>query len=106
MVRVAQKQLQRVWTRRQREFDFRLSCAVMQIVFVVWDRLVQGRQIPVDKEMKMSGVGFLRSGRRDPHSVEPEMDRGLGTNYGAVFEIEELGLRPGGDGVGPPVSAG
>ena len=34
------------------------------------------------------------------------MDRGLGANYGAVFEIEELGLAPGGDGVGLPVSAG
>src|SRR5262249_54495937 len=47
----------------------------------------------IDQEMKVSGVGFLRSRGRNPHSVEPKMDPGLRTNHRAVLEIKELGLR-------------
>src|ERR1700677_124617 len=79
--------------RRQRQFDFRLAAAEMQMVFVVRDRTVQGRQVRVDKEVKVSGVRFLDSGRRDAHSIEPKMDRGLRTNHRAVLEIDELGIR-------------
>ena len=93
VVRVAQQQLQRVRARRQRQFDLRLTAAKVKMLLVVWDRLVQGRQIRVDKEMMVPRVRFLRSGRRDAHSMEPEMDRGLRTNHRAVLEIDELFLR-------------
>jgi hypothetical protein len=48
VVRIAQQQLQRVGARRQRQFDFRLAAAKVKMILVVWDRLVQGRQIRVD----------------------------------------------------------
>jgi hypothetical protein len=93
VVRIAHKQLQRVRARRQRQCDLSLARAEMQIVLVVRDRVVQGRQIPVDEKMKVSCIRFLRSDQRDPDPIKPETDRGVRANDGAVLEIKELGLR-------------
>ena len=43
VVLIAEQQLQCVRPRRQREFNFGLPAAKMEMVFVVRDRLIEGR---------------------------------------------------------------
>ena len=54
MVGVAQQQLQRVRSGRQREFDFRLPAAEVEVVLVVRNGLVERRQVRVDQEVMMT----------------------------------------------------
>ena len=102
MVRVAEQQLQRVRSGREREFSFRLAAAEVQMVLVIGDRLVERRQVRVDQEMMVTRVGPLGSRRRDAHAMQPEMDRGFWPDDGAVLNVDEFNLGAGGDGVGPP----
>src|SRR5690242_6301752 len=82
-------------SRRQREFDFRLAAAEMEVVLVVGNRLVEGRQVRVDQEVVMTRVGPFGSGWRNPHSMQTEMDRCLRTDYGAVFDVNEFNFCAG-----------
>ena len=49
----------------------------MQVIEVIRDRLVERRQIGVDQQMMMTGIGLLDAGRRHAHVDKPEMDDGI-----------------------------
>ncbi len=51
-----QQQLQGVVAGRQGNLCLRLPPAEMQMIEVVWNRLVQGRQLGIDQEMVVTGV--------------------------------------------------
>ena len=63
--------------RRKRDRRFGLAAAEVEMVLVIRDRLVERRQIRVDQEVVVAAVGSVGACRRDAHSVQPEMDRGL-----------------------------
>ena len=74
---------------------FRLAAAEVEMVLIVRNRLVERRQIRVDQQMVMTGVGPLRSGRRDAHPMQAEMNRGLRADDRAVLEVDEFNLGAG-----------
>ena len=92
---VAEQDLQRVFAGRQRDRRLCLAGAVMQVIFVVRDRLVERRQVGVDQQMEMPAVGFGDAGGRDAHPRQPEMNGRGGRDRRAVLEIDEIGLRAG-----------
>src|ERR1700722_19405395 len=98
MVGVAQQQLQRVRSGGEREFSFRLAAAEMEMVLVVGNRLVEGRQIRVDEEVMVPRVGPLRSRRRNAHPMQAEMDCRFWSDDGAVLDVDEFNLGAGGGG--------
>ena len=106
MVRVAEQQLQRVRSGRQREFSFRLAPAEVQMVLVIGDRLVERRQIRIDQEMMVTRVGSLGARRRDAHPMQPEMDRRFWPDDGAVLDVDEFNLGAGRGGRRPSLRGG
>ena len=73
---MAEHELQRVLTRRQRHNGFGLPAAEMDVLGVGGDRLLQflGRERRVDDEMVMAGLGLLDASRRYPHAGQAKLD--------------------------------
>ena len=105
VVLIAEQQLQCVRPRRQRQFNLGLPAAKVEMVFVVRDRLIEGRQIRIDQQVMMAGIGLLRSRGRNAHSMQPEVNVVLGPMTAPSLRSTNSTFAPGGDGVGPPVAA-
>ena len=66
---IPKQQLQCMRPRGQSELRFGLPGAEMQMVLVVWDRLVERGQIGVDQQMVMAGIRSFDPRGRDSHPV-------------------------------------
>ena len=95
VILVSQQQLQRVLAGRERDLRLGLAGAVMQMIEVVRNRLVERRQVGVDQQMVVTGMLAIQAGGPDPHVPQAEMDRQLGRNGGTVLEIDEVHLGSG-----------
>ena len=71
---IAQQELQGVFTRRQFKGRFRLSTAVMQVVFIIDDRKTEGWQFRIHQQVVMASVIVLNAGGRDTHVLQAEVD--------------------------------
>src|SRR5208282_3116006 len=99
---VAQQKLEGVATCREGQGGLRLAPAEMQMVFVVRDRLVQGRKRRVDQEMVVACVRLFDPGRRDAHLLKSEPNREGGRNVGAVHRRDDVRARAGWGGMTSP----
>ena len=95
VILVSQQQLQRVLAGRERDLRLGLAGAVMQMIEVVRNRLVERRQVGVDQQVVVTGMLAIQAGRPDTHVPQAEMDRQLGRNGGAVLDIDEVHLGSG-----------
>ena len=91
--RVPEQQLQRMPAPRQGDGRFGLAGAEMQVVFVVRNRLIQGRQPRVDKQMVMSGIRLVHAGRRNAHLFEAEANGERGRHVRAVVRRHDVDAR-------------
>ena len=93
MIFVGEQKLQRVLPEGKGDGRFRLPGAEMQMIEVVRDRLVQRRQLGIDQEVMVPGIGIVDAGRRDAHLEEAEVKRHLRANDGAVLQTDEINAR-------------
>src|SRR5579862_7066524 len=95
MIGIAEEELQGVFARRQLDAHFGLAGAEMEMVLVVRDRLIERRQVRVDDEMVMPGIGAIDAGGRDAGTAQshaqPEFSAG---NDGPVRGPDDIGGRP------------
>ena len=77
MLMVAQQELQRMLSRRQRHLRAGLAAPEMDVIEVAGDFAVERRQRRIDEQMVMTGIGFVRAGGHDVHAGNAELDRGL-----------------------------
>jgi hypothetical protein len=87
---VAKEQLQRVLTWSEGHFRFGLPGTEMQMVEVVWDRVVQGRQWRVYQQMMVPGVWPVRSRRRYAHISKSKANHTPRGNGSAVLWVHEV----------------
>src|SRR5277367_1659041 len=64
----------------------------MEVVRVIRYGLVQRREISVDQQVVMARVRAIRTGGRDAHTLQAEMDSELGLNDRSVLEIGKVNL--------------
>jgi hypothetical protein len=68
VVLVGEDELQGMLTRRELDMRFTLAGAEMEMVEIVWNRLVERRHLDIDQEMVMARILLLRARRRDAHA--------------------------------------
>jgi len=74
MVGVAEEQLKRVLAQRKVNCCFGLARSEMQMIEVIRYRLIQRRQLGVDQEMVVAGVGLFDARRRHAHVGKTKMN--------------------------------
>ena len=67
MIGVAEEQLKRVLAQRKVNCCFGLARSEMQMIEVIRYRLIKRRQLGVDQEMVVAGVGLFDARRRHAH---------------------------------------
>ena len=77
VVFVAEQELKRVYPQWQVHGCFRLPRPEVQMVEVIRDGLVERRQLGIDQEVVMAGIGPLDARRCHPHADETKADRCL-----------------------------
>jgi hypothetical protein len=71
-----------------------LAGAKMQVGEVIWNRLIQRRQLGIDQEMVMSGILSIGACGRYSHTAKPKMNDRLGRQRVAVLDINEINGGP------------
>ena len=71
VILVTQQQLQGVAAGRQVKARLGLPETEMQMVVVVWYWLIQWRQIGIDDQVMMTGIGLLNASRCDAAPLNP-----------------------------------
>ena len=84
---VAEQELQRMVSGRQRDFRLGLGAAEMQMVEVARDLPIKRRKRGIDQQVMMSAVGFAGARRRQFHSGDAELHRHLTAHRGAVRRL-------------------
>ena len=72
MVLIAKQQLDRVRTQRQIDRRFCLSGTEVQMIEVIRDGFVQWRQLGINQEMMVAGIGLFDACRRNAHIDQTE----------------------------------
>jgi hypothetical protein len=90
VVLIREQELQRMAAGVQGDARLGLSGAEVQVVEVVRNRLVQGRQRRVDQEVMVPGIGLVHAGRRDAHVEESEPDDRTRIDARAVLHVDEV----------------
>src|ERR1700735_3100934 len=80
---------------RQGDGRLGLAGAEMEVVFVVRNWLIEGRQLRVDQEMVMSGIRLVHAGRSNAHLFKSEANREGGGNVRAVVRRHDVDARAG-----------
>ena len=94
VIPVTQQKLQRVRSGRQSKVDLGLTSAEMHMIGIVRNGFVERRQLSVDQQMMVTGIGFVRTGRRNAHSTQAEMYRRRRADDCAVLQVNEINLGP------------
>jgi len=90
MVGVAKEQLKRVFAQRKVNYCLGLSRPEVQMIEVIRDRLIQRRQLGVNQEMVVAGVGLFDARRRHAHVGKTEMNCRLLPNYGSLLQVDKI----------------
>jgi len=62
----------------------------MQVIGIVWDGLVEGRNFGVDEQMMMAGVRPVDASGCDAHIFQSEVDCGVLRHCVAIMETHEI----------------
>src|SRR5688572_12482969 len=92
VVLVSHEQLKRVLTRFERDFRLGLAGTEMQMIEVIWNRLVEGWQLGIDQQMMMARILPIRAGGRNSHVAQTERELEFRRNRRSVLEIDEIDL--------------
>jgi hypothetical protein len=91
MVLVPKQKLQRMGAWRKLDARVSFASAVVQVVPVGGDLLVERRKIGIDQQMMVSGVGNVDALRTDPHAAQahphPEL---AAVNHGTVGRPDDV----------------
>ena len=90
MVGVAEEQLKRVLAQRKVNCCFGLSRSEVQMIEVIRYRLIQRRQLGVDQEMVVAGVGLFDARRRHAHVDKTKVNGRLLRKHGFVPQADEI----------------
>ena len=74
MPKVSKKQLQFVLTQGERDIGFSLPGTKVQMVRIIWDRLVERRELGVDQEVMVAGVWPIDASWRDAHVFQSKVN--------------------------------
>jgi hypothetical protein len=78
----------------QAHVSLSLASAEMQVCKVVWNRLIERRQLGIDQQMVMSGILSVGARRCYSHTAKPKMNGGLGWQRIAVLDVNEINGGP------------
>lgn len=95
MILVPHQQLQCMLAGFERNLGLGLAGAKMQMIKVVRDGLIEGRQMGIDQEMMMTRVFAVGTRRRNAHISQPEIELQLCRDRCSVLEIDEVHLGSG-----------
>lgn len=82
---VAEQQLKLVLAQGQGDRCLCLPSAEMQVMKVIRNRPVERRQVGIDQEMVMTGIGLCDARRRDAHVFETEVKGDVLVNHRTVM---------------------
>jgi hypothetical protein len=71
---VSQQELKRMLSGGQAYLSLCLAGSKVEVREVVWDWLIQRRQVGIDQKMVMSGILTIGAGRRHSHTTKPKMN--------------------------------
>jgi hypothetical protein len=74
VIGVAKQQLQRMPARRERDSRFRLPCAEMKMIFIVWDGFVKVGEWAVYEQMVVAAIRSVNAGPHHFHLVQTKAD--------------------------------
>ena len=94
MTLIAQQKLQGVLSGRQAHLGLGLACTEVQVIEIVWNRLIQGRQLGIDQQIVVAGILSIGTCRRHPHAAQPKMNGGLGRKRLTILQVDEVNRRP------------
>src|SRR5215471_2653315 len=75
---------------RQAQFGLSLAGTKMQVREVVWNRLIQRRQLGIDQQMVMSRVLSIGACWCHPHTAKPEVDDRFGRECVRILNVYEI----------------
>src|SRR5262245_2341288 len=87
---ISQQKLKGMLPGGQAHFSLSLAGAKMQVREVVWNRLIQWRQLGIDQQMMVTGVLSIGACRRHPHAAQPKMNGRLGRQRVAILDVNEI----------------
>src|SRR5262249_43953557 len=94
MLRIAQHQLKRVLAGRQLDTGLGLARAEMNMVLVLWNRLVRiQRFVHIDQQMMMTAVLKIVAGVGDAHSAQTETTPEAAFHRSPVLRPNEIKKR-------------
>jgi hypothetical protein len=67
----------------------------MQMIEVIRYWLVQGRQLGIDQEVMVAGVGLVDASGRYPHIDEAKANGGILRNHRTILKPDEMNLGVG-----------
>ena len=98
----------------ERNLSLALPAAEMEMIEVIWDRLIERRQFGVDKQMMMAGIFAIGASGREAHVFQAEIygefrwqdraffDRISEINLGAWRRLRRAARQRGGRTAAPP----
>lgn len=95
MVFVAEQELKCVYPQWQVHGCFRLPRPEVQMVEVIRDGLVERRQLGIDQEVMMAGIGLLNARRRHAHVDQTKAQGRLLRHHRPVLQADEIHARVG-----------
>ena len=82
--------MKRVLAQRKLNCCFGLSRSEVQMIEVIRYRLIKRRQLGVDQEMVVAGVGLFDSRRRHAHVGKTKVNGRLLKKHGSVLQADEI----------------
>jgi len=70
-----------------------LTGAEVEVIEIVGDGLVEGRQLSIDQQMVMTGIRTIQPGGCNPHLLQTETDSHFRWNGRAIIEMYEINSR-------------
>jgi|SRR5712671_4543093 len=74
----------------QVHFSLSLAGAKMQVREVVWNRLIQWRQLGINQQMVVSGILSIGARGRHSHTAKPKMNGRFGRQRVAILDVNEI----------------
>ena len=90
VIGIPEQELQGVLTRGQRDRCFRLPRPEMLVVEVIGDWLIERRELGVDQEVMVTGIGLVQAGRGHAHILKAKVQRNLRRNGSPVLDAYEI----------------
>src|SRR5215467_7554070 len=78
------------------DFSLGLTGTKMQVIEVIWNRLIQRRHLRIEQQMMVAGILPIGARRRHSHAAKPKMNGRLGRQRITVLKVDKINSGPRG----------